>query len=136
MDFVPSISAIITSEEAKQMNPLVLAFVGDSVQTLYVRAKLATSEGAKAGKLHLIASKEICASTQADTVEKLIETFSEEEKDIYHRARNSKTKSFAKNADIIDYHKASGFEAVLGYLYLTGKKERLHYFLSATKGVI
>lgn len=130
MEFVPKIMGIIKEDQAKQMNPLVLAFVGDSVQTLYVRAKLAVNCNTKAGKLHLSASKEICAATQAITAEKLIGEFTEEERSIYLRARNSKTKSFAKNADIIDYHKASGLEAVLGYLYLTGKNERLGYFLS------
>ncbi len=134
MDFVPSVSKTISPAEAKQMNPLVLAFVGDSVQTLYVRTRLAAGNSQKAGGLHYKVSKEICASAQADTAEQLICEFSEEEADIYRRARNSKSKSSAKNADIIDYHKASGLEAVIGYLYLTGQHDRLNYLLTHSKG--
>ncbi len=136
MEFVPKVMEIITEEQAKQMNCLVLAFVGDSVQTLYVRTKLAVQHSSKAGKLHLFASKEICASSQAQRAELLLEKFTDTEKDIYLRARNSKTKSVAKNADIIDYHKASGLEAVFGYLYLTGNSERLGYLLSYSGGEI
>ncbi|NCA66675.1 MAG: ribonuclease III [Clostridia bacterium] len=134
MDYVPSVSRIITADVARQMNPLVLAFIGDSVQTLYVRTRLAAGASEKSGMLHIKVSREICATAQADAAENLLEQFTEQEKDIYMRARNSKTRSAAKNADIIDYHKASGFEAVIGYLYLTGEHERLHYLLTHTKG--
>lgn len=134
MDFVPCFSKTITCEAAKQLNALVLAFVGDSVQTLYVRTKLASSSRGKSGGLHILVSREICATAQAVTVEKLLGEFTDDEADIYKRARNSKSKSPAKNADIIDYHKASGFEAVIGYLYLTGQHERLTYLLNYTKG--
>lgn len=134
MDYAPSLINTISCAEAKQLNPLVLAFVGDSVQTLYVRTKLTMSANQKAGGLHKLASLEVCATAQADAVQSLIEIFTSDEADIYRRARNSKSKSAAKNADIIDYHKASGYEAVLGYLYLTGQHERLDYLLNYVKG--
>ncbi len=131
MDFVPALSDTMSREEAKQMNPLVLAFVGDSVQTLYVRAKLAATEHMKAGGLHILASREVSAVAQSDAVNVLMEYFTEEEADIFKRARNAKTKSAAKNADIIDYRRASGYEAVIGYLYLTGQNSRLGYLLNS-----
>ena len=113
------------------MNPLVLAFIGDSVQTLYVRTRLALSSAAKAGALHLQASAVVKATAQARNAEELLPVFSEEEESIYRRARNNHSAHRAKNANETDYHKASGLEAVIGYLYLTGKDERLEYILDA-----
>jgi ribonuclease-3 family protein len=119
----------ISEDAAREMNPLVLAFVGDSVQTLYIRAKLALSHDFKSGKLHLLASKSVNAEAQARTYEEIKDRLTREETDIYKRARNSKTPSTAKNASLADYRKATGLEAVLGYLYLTGKRERLRELL-------
>ncbi len=130
MNFVPALSDIMSKDEAKRMNPLVLAFVGDSVQTLFVRARLASTERMKAGGLHALASREVSAVAQSDAVNGLLEHLSEDEEEIFKRARNAKTKSAAKNADIIDYRRASGYEAVIGYLYLTGQSDRLSYLLN------
>lgn len=136
MDFVPAISFAMSRDEAKLLNPLVLAFVGDSVQTLYVRAKLASTAHMKAGGLHILASREVSAVAQSEAVNAIIECLTEDESDIFKRARNAKTKSAAKNADIVDYRRASGYEAVLGYLYLTGQSDRLGYLLNRAKGEI
>ncbi|NLK17698.1 MAG: ribonuclease III [Clostridiales bacterium] len=119
----------IDEAAAREMNPLVLAFVGDSVQTLYIRAKLALSHDFKSGKLHELASRSVCAGAQAKTYEEIKHLLSDEEMDIYRRARNSKNYSGPKNASVADYRKATGFEAVLGYLYLTGKHDRLFELL-------
>ena len=119
---------IISPQEknkVKQMNPLVLAFVGDGVQTLYVRAKVALSSDGKANALHRSAAAEVNAHAQSEEVEALLPYLTEEEKDVYLRARNSKTHRHAKNYSIADYRRASGLEAVIGYLYLTGETDRL-----------
>ena len=109
----------------KQMNPLVLAFVGDGVETLFVRAKVALSGDAKANALHKKASAEVNAHAQSEQAERVLPYLTEEEKDIFLRARNSKSRHHAKNFSVTDYRRASGWEAVIGYLYLTGETDRL-----------
>ena len=111
--------------KVKQMNPLVLAFVGDGVETLFVRAKIALSSEGKANALHKKASAEVNAHAQSEQVERILPHLTEEESEIYHRARNSKSRHHAKNFSVTDYRRASGWEAVIGYLYLTGEIDRL-----------
>lgn len=125
MDFVPILPNPISKKEAEFKNSLVLAFVGDCVQELYVKAKLAITDNHKSGLLHQMAIGELSAKSQAKKTERLIELMNEEEMNIYRRAKNSKPKSQAKNADTMEYHKSTGIEAVWGYLYLTGQTERL-----------
>lgn len=129
MKFLPQSTDIITIEQARQINPLVLAFVGDSVHQLIVRANLTCSHSARAGQLHELATKQVKASAQADAVNRILSTLTEEETDIYKRARNSKTSTIAKNATYATYKKASGYEAVIGYLYLIGANDRLSELL-------
>ena len=111
--------------KVKQMNPLVLAFVGDGVETLFVRAKVALSYGEKANALHRKASAEVNAHAQSQQAERILPYLTEEEVEIFHRARNSKSRHHAKNFSVTDYRRASGLEAVIGYLYLTGETDRL-----------
>ena len=120
----------MTIKEATSMNPQVLAFVGDSVYTLYVRTHLATHHGEKSGVLHQLANTYVKAKGQSDVVAEIESDLSEEELAIYKRARNYKTKSVAKNQNVVDYHRATGLEALVGYLYLTGQEERLDWLLS------
>lgn len=119
----------LKAEEARQINPVVLAYVGDGVHTLYVREKLAYSSTAKSGELNKREAKIVCASAQARAANLLTEEFTEEELAVYKRARNSKKGSKAKNSTAGDYVKSTGFEAVVGYLYITGRIERLNYLL-------
>ena len=121
--------------KVKQMNPLVLAFVGDGVETLYVRTRLALSCGEKAHALHRKTAEEINAKAQSDQAEKVLPFLTEEESEIYHRARNSKNHHRAKNYSVVDYRRASGLEAVIGYLYLTGEEERLEELFSIMEKV-
>jgi len=115
---------------AKAYNPIVLAYVGDAVHSLYVRHSLVLKSDAKAGDLHQKASKTVSAVSQSKLADLVYPHLTEEEADVFRRARNSHTHSSAKNADIIDYKKASGLEAVFGYLYLTGQEDRLFKLLS------
>lgn len=111
--------------KVKQMNPLVLAFVGDGVETLHVRTKVALASDAKANALHRRTSEAVNAHAQSEQAEKILPFLTEEETEIYLRARNSKSRHHAKNFSVGDYRRASGLEAVIGYLYLTGETERL-----------
>lgn len=121
-------------EDARLINPVVLAYVGDGVHTLYVREKLAYSSTAKSGELNKREAKIVCASAQARAANLLMEEFTEEELAVYKRARNSKKGSKAKNSTAGDYVKSTGFEAVVGYLYITGRIARLNYLLEKAEG--
>lgn len=133
-DYIPINNAPIDEFEARQYNPLVLAFVGDSVHHLIVRSRLACNTTAKTGQLHILASKEVKAGTQADMIDRIMDELTEDELSVYKRARNSKMNTMAKHATCGEYKKASGFEALIGYLYLTAQHERLeHLYLVASK---
>lgn len=119
----------MTEKEARQLSPLVMAFVGDSVFTLYVRSRLAESSHAKAGALHKRASKFVSAAYQAFVMDALAVELTEDEEGVARRAKNAHNNTVAKNATVIDYKRATAFEAVLGYLSLSGQRERLDYIL-------
>jgi len=125
MDF----GRILTEKEALALNPLALAYVGDAVQSLYVRHRLVAEHDFKAGELHKLTSALVNAKEQAVLAEKLLDILTETERSVYLRGRNGKSHHKAKNQTGADYRKATGLEAVLGYLYLTGKFERLAQLL-------
>jgi len=122
--------------DIKNYNPQVLAFVGDAVHTLYVREYVARKHQGKANDLHAVATKYIKASGQSEMVERLMPMLTDDELDVFRRARNYKTNNIAKHATVGDYKRATGFEAVLGYLYLTGNKDRLNEILKLVVGEI
>lgn len=115
----------VSEARARQMNPVVLAFVGDAVYTLLVREKLALSSGEKSGALNKRASELVSAHGQSGLLEKILPLLTEEEAEIYHRGRNAKKPTKSKNASVGEYVRSTGFEAVIGYLYLTGQHERI-----------
>ena len=122
-------------EQAKMLSPLSLAFVGDAVYTLYARSKVIQHSDAKNGALHTEATKLVKASGQAEMADAILGLLNEEEMGVFKRARNSKTHSVAKNASIGDYKKATGFEALVGFLYLTGQEERLKFLINERESV-
>jgi ribonuclease-3 family protein len=105
-------------EKVKNLNPVVLAFVGDAAYSLYVRKKLVSGGDYKTGTLNGLSAEIVCAPAQARLSEKLVNDF-------FRRARNSKKPSKAKHASVSDYNASTGFEAVIGYLYLIGDYDRL-----------
>lgn len=123
---------IISVHQAQQVNSLVLAYVGDAVQSLYVRQKLVLQHDLKAGDLHKLASSVVNAHNQALLADKLFDLFTDEEKSVFLRGRNGKSHHKAKNQSGSDYRKATGFEAVIGYLYLIGNDERIAQLLGET----
>lgn len=121
----------ISKQEAAKMPPMTLAFVGDAAQSLYSRTRAAVGSDSKTGELHKEVTKVVNAVAQAAEVCKFLPLFTEEETDIFKRARNCKLQTTARRAEISEYRKASGFEAVIGFLYLTGDVDRMLQFLSA-----
>lgn len=121
---------VISKENAKQINSLVLAFIGDSVHTLFIRNLMIKLHNYNAGKMHVECAKYCKAQTQSLVMDKLFPFLTDEEKDIAMRARNAKNSHYSKNSSLIEYKKATAFEAVVGYLYLLGNNERLDFILN------
>ena len=102
-----------------------LAFIGDAVYNVYVRSYLASKHNEKSGKLHKYSIKYVSARAQSMTIDKIFDELSDEEKEIYKRGRNTNINSVSKNVDVVEYKKATGFEALIGYLFVTNNKDRL-----------
>ena len=115
----------LEKSKAAQINPITLAFLGDGVYSLYVRERLVRSGTGKAADFQRAASKVVSAKGQSAFLERVLPLLTEEENEIYRRGRNAKKPTKSKNASAIEYCRSTGFEAVLGYLHLTGQKERL-----------
>ncbi len=111
--------------DIKTYSPLTLAFIGDCVYDMIIRSILVCEGNRGVNGLHKDKSNLVKAETQAQMATELKEFLTEEEADIYKRGRNAKTVSHAKNAGISQYHKATGFEALIGYLYLKGEEDRI-----------
>ena len=118
----------ITEENIVEFSPLSLASIGDGVHTLFVREKLIRETNLPSNKLHLEASKLCCAKKQSQVFERIFENLTEKEKAVALRARNHKSHA-VKSSSQIEYKKATAFEAVVGYLYLIKKDERLNWIL-------
>lgn len=114
--------------DPKQLSPLVLAYVGDAVFELYIRTQLA-AQRARVHELHKAAVHYVQAKAQAEIVHQWEPLLTEEEKSIVRRGRNARSAP-PKNAAVADYRYSTGFEALLGYLYLSGRQERLMELLS------
>lgn len=127
MDFIKREKNI---NEAKLLSPLVWAYVGDSVYELFVRTKLTNKSNAKPHKLHIESIKYVKAKAQADILKKITDKLTEDEKDIVRRGRNTENHHVAKNSNVADYNQSTGFEALIGYLYLTKQDERLEEVLN------
>lgn len=125
---------ILTVKEALQINPVTLAFVGDTVYSLYVRERLALSGCGKVGQLQKVAAQVVSAKGQSEFLDKVLPMFTEEEADVFRRAKNAKKATKSKSATSLEYSRSTGFEAVLGYLYLTGREERIKEILSMSDG--
>ena len=114
---------------AYQYSPLALAYMGDSILDLLVKKYFVTHSNMQPHKYHVEVSKIVKAVNQADYIDQIMEELSEDELDVYKRGRNTNTHSKAKNATMGQYRKATGLEALYGYLYLKGDMERLQYFV-------
>ena len=115
----------IKEVDIRTYSPLTLAYIGDGIFDLVIRSIVVGRGNTRANELHRRTSHIVKARTQAEMVEKLLPQLTEEEKDIYRRGRNAKSPTMAKNATMSDYRKATGFEALMGYLYLTDQFDRI-----------
>ena len=120
----------LSKNTARNLSPITLAFVGDAVYTLFVREKIVFQSDLKGSELNRRTSLEVKASAQARFIDKIMPILTEEEVDIYKRARNTKKNTRAKSASVCEYNKSTGFEALVGYLYLIGETDRLNFLLN------
>lgn len=122
---------ITDAKKILTMNSITLAFVGDAVYSLYMREYFALNCDAKPYMLTEACSEAVSAKEQAKKIDLLLNDgfLTEEEIGIYKRARNAKKANKAKGATVTDYHKSTGFEALLGFLYFTERIERLEQII-------
>lgn len=111
--------------DIRTYSPLALAYIGDAIYDLVIRTIVVERGNTSANKLHKKTVNYVNARIQAQMIEALMDELTEEEAAVYKRGRNAKSYTTAKNASVIEYRKATGFEALCGYLYLTGKQERM-----------
>lgn len=112
-------------QDIRTYSPLTLAYIGDAIYELVIRTILVEKGNTQVNKLHTRASRLVKASSQSAMIEKLKPYLTEEEMGVFKRGRNAKAATMAKNATMSDYRRATGFEALMGYLYLTEQWERM-----------
>lgn len=112
-------------DNIKSMSPLVWAYIGDAVFSLYIREKVLNGINNKINTLHIKTSKIVNAKKQAEIYKQLEEFFTEEEKNIGRRARNTKNYHIPKNTTVAEYSMSTALEAVIGYVYLSKDNNRL-----------
>lgn len=120
-------------EKYDNYSPLVLAYIGDAVFELYVRKMLVEKGNMPVDRLHKMATGYVSAAAQSEAFKRLEENLTELEMSIYKRGRNTKS-TVPKNADMAQYRMATGLEALVGYIYLKGGKDRLDEIMSIMLG--
>lgn len=111
--------------DIRTYSPLTLAYIGDAIYDLIIRTVVVERANRSAKNLHKTAIRYVNARIQAQMIEALEEELSDEEAAVYHRGRNAKSYTTAKNASVAEYRMATGLEALFGYLYLNGETDRL-----------
>lgn len=111
--------------DAGMYSPLVLAYIGDDIYDLVIRTYLLNKGNMQVNKINKHANALVKAQTQSEMIKYMEPVMTEQELSVYKRGRNAKSVTTAKNATVNDYRRATGFEALMGYLYLCGKYERM-----------
>lgn len=106
-------------------SPLTLAYIGDAIYEIVIRSYVISKGDTQVNKHHKRTSNLVKAGAQASMIESLMEDLTEEEVSVFKRGRNAKSVSMAKNASMSEYRRATGFEALMGYLYLSGQSKRM-----------
>ncbi|MCY6957339.1 Mini-ribonuclease 3 [Clostridium brassicae] len=120
-----------TLQQARGLNPLVLAFVGDAIYEVFIRTYLVdNNREMSAHKLHVKAISFVKAHSQSEIMKRIESELTDEEHAIFKRGRNAKSGSVPKNADVQEYRIATGFEALIGFLYITEQIDRLNEILN------
>lgn len=115
----------LENTDIRTYSPLTLAYIGDGIYELIIRTILVEKGNTQVNKLHQRASRLVKASAQSQIIQTLTPHLTEEELSVFRRGRNAKSFTMAKNATMSDYRRATGFEALMGYLYLTEQWERM-----------
>lgn len=115
----------LKNTDIRTYSPLTLAYIGDGIYELIIRTILVEKGNTQVNKLHQRASRLVKASAQSQMIQTLTPHLTEEELSVFRRGRNAKSFTMAKNATMSDYRRATGFEALMGYLYLTEQWERM-----------
>lgn len=113
----------------REYSPLVLAYIGDSVYETYIRTRLVARANTQVNNLHKTTINYVKAKAQSEIMKALLDQLTEEEEWVFKRGRNAKSATVPKNADVGEYRYATGFEALIGYLYLSGNIDRLYELL-------
>ena len=121
----------LENRDIKTYSPLTLAYIGDGVYEIVIRTILVSNGNCPPNKLHKRASALVKAGAQSAMMEVIEPLLQQEEEAVYKRGRNAKSYTMAKNATMADYRRATGFEALMGYLYLDGREERMIELIKA-----
>lgn len=121
----------LENRDIKTYSPLTLAYIGDGVYEIVIRTILVSKGNCPPNKLHKRASALVKAGAQSAMMEVIEPLLQQEEEAVYKRGRNAKSYTMAKNATMADYRRATGFEALMGYLYLDGREERMIELIKA-----
>lgn len=124
----------MSEQDANKISMLGLAHIGDGVYELLVRTMLCTQGHAAVGELHRLTVSYVKAPAQAKAMEKLLPRLSEEELALYKRGRNAHVHGVPQGASVGEYHAATGLEALFGWLYLQGRRERIEELFTAAMG--
>ena len=124
----------IKDKDIRSFSPLTLAYIGDAIYEVVIRTIIVEKGNAPVNKLHHKASSIVKETAQKEAMEIILPLLSSEEEAVFKRGRNAKSYTSAKNASVIDYRIATGFEALMGFLYLTGKNERMLELIKAGAG--
>lgn len=127
---MPAEKEVLSESEALQMNPVSLAFLGDAVYSCWVRKRLVKTGANKPAEMQRSATALESARGQSAYLEKVLPLFTEQEAEIFRRGRNAKKATKSKHATPAEYNRSTGFEAVIGFLSLTGQTERIETLLS------
>ncbi len=119
----------VEKKDPRTYSPVTLAYIGDTIYDLLVRSVIVGEGNASVNIMNKRAASTVKAETQAKVFDSILPSLTPEEADIMRRGRNAHKKTSAKNASISDYHKATGIEALIGYLYITGSIDRIYELL-------
>jgi ribonuclease-3 family protein len=106
-------------------SPLTLAYIGDAIYEIVIRTYVVAKSNVQVNKLHKQTSNLVKAKAQSDMIKEIYDDLTEQEIKVYKRGRNAKSVSMAKNASVSEYRTATGFEALMGYLYLNNESDRM-----------
>ena len=126
----------VSDQDIRTYSPLTLAYIGDGIFDLVIRTLVVGKANTSPNKLHERTSRIVCAHAQAEMMKILLPVLTDEEQVIFRRGRNAKSYTMAKNASVADYRTATGFEALMGYLYMKDETKRMLELIEAgLKGI-